>query len=149
MYSSCRRSGVSLALTTRRLQKVARSSGYSVTESDERARLVIDRRQYHRVPSGMPHSAQTSTNWQSFIVQTLWRVSHFDDQTAPKGAPRTSERCSLGLSIFARDCEMSVYRDLHDRQQRPRAPKMAHIWYGHIPSTGNAIGAKLKACARK
>ena len=43
-YSSCRRSGVCLALTTRRLQKVARSSGYRVTESDERARSVIDRR---------------------------------------------------------------------------------------------------------
>ena len=43
------------------LQKEARSSGYRVTESDERARSVIDRLQYHQVVSGRPQNAQTST----------------------------------------------------------------------------------------
>ena len=37
------------------------SSGYRVTESDERVQLVIDRRQYPRVVSGKSHTAQTST----------------------------------------------------------------------------------------
>ena len=80
-HSSCIRSGACLASTSRRLQKEAPNSGYRVTESDERARSVTERRQYHRVVPGRPHNAQTSTHWPSFIVHTLWSVSRFNVPT--------------------------------------------------------------------
>ena len=87
-HSSCIRSGACLASTSTSrdgLQKEAPNSGYRVTESDERARSVTERRQYHRVVPGRPHNAQTSTHWPSFIVHTLWSVSRFNVQTAPEG----------------------------------------------------------------
>ena len=68
-YSSCISSGACLASTSRRLQKETPNSGYRVTESDERARSVTERRQYPRVVPGRPHNAQTSTHWPLFIVQ--------------------------------------------------------------------------------
>ena len=84
-YSSCISSGACLASTSRRLQKKAPNSGYRVTESDERARSVTERRQYPRVVPGRPHNAQTSTHWPLFIVHKLWIVSRFNVQTAPEG----------------------------------------------------------------
>ena len=84
-HSSCIRSGACLASTSRRLQKEAPNSGYRVTESDERARSVTERRQYPRVVPVKAHSAQTSMHWPLFIVQNLWSVSRFNVQTAPEG----------------------------------------------------------------
>ena len=80
-------SGACLASTSdgSSVQKEAPNSGYRVTDSDERARSVTERRQYHRVVPGRPHNAQTSTHWPSFIVNTLWSVSRFNVQTAPEG----------------------------------------------------------------
>ena len=75
--------------------------GYRVTESDELVQLVTDRRQYHRVVSGKPHNAQTSTHWPCFIVHKLWRVSRLDVQTAPEGG-------SEGAAEFASRSRMSV-----------------------------------------
>ena len=93
-HSSCIRSGACLASTSRRLLKEAPNSGYRVTESDERARSVTERRQYHRVVSGRPHNAQISTHWPSFIVHTLWSVSRFNVQTAPEGGLQTVDIAS-------------------------------------------------------
>ena len=43
-------------------------SRYRVTESKERVRLVTNQWRYHRMVSGKPHNAQTSTRW------PLWSV---------------------------------------------------------------------------
>ena len=69
----------------RRLQKETPNSEYRITESNERARSVIERRQYPRVVPVKPHSAQTSMHRPLFIVQNLWRLSRLDVQTAPEG----------------------------------------------------------------
>ena len=58
------------------------SEWYRVTESDERARSVTDRRQYHRVVPGQPHNNMLKHPLMLavFIVQNqkLWRVSRLD-----------------------------------------------------------------------
>jgi hypothetical protein len=41
---------------------------------------------YQRVVLGVPRDAQTFTNWQLFIVQTLWHVSRFIDDQAAGGS---------------------------------------------------------------
>jgi hypothetical protein len=84
-HSSCIRFGACLAPTSRLIQKEAPNSGYRDMESDERARSVTERRQYHRVLPGRPHNAQSSTHWPSFIVHTLWSVTCFNVQTVPEG----------------------------------------------------------------
>ena len=73
-HSSCIRSGACLASTSRRLQKEAPNSGYRVTESDERARSVTERRQYHRVVPGRPHNAQTFTPRPRKSVETTFSL---------------------------------------------------------------------------
>ena len=79
-------SGACLASTSRRLQKEAPNSGYRVTESDERAHSVTERRQYHRVVPGRPHNAQTSTHWPSYSsCRSSGAWSRFNVQTAPEG----------------------------------------------------------------
>ena len=106
--SSCIRSGACLASTSRDgLQKEAPNSGYRVTESDERARSVTERRQYHRVVPGRPHNAQTSTHWPSFIVHTLWSVSRFNVQSglqkeAPNSGYRVTESDERARSVTER-----------------------------------------------
>ena len=79
------RSGTLLGTQDTLMSHILPNSGYRVTESDERARSVTERRQYPRVVPGRPHNAQTSTHWPLFIVHKLWIVSRFNVQTAPEG----------------------------------------------------------------
>ena len=84
-----------------------RCSGYRVTESDERARSVTERRQYHRAVAGRPHNAQTSTHWPSFIVHTLWSVSRFStsrrlQKEAPNSGYRVTESDERARSVTER-----------------------------------------------
>ena len=61
-YLSCRSSGACLASTSaRRLQKEAPNSGYRVTESDEHARSVTERRKMEIPPSGTRTASVTNT----------------------------------------------------------------------------------------